>query len=284
MKALSLWQPWASLVAHGVKRIETRGRMFNHRGPLLIHAAKHWSIEQFSAMSNGPLNYACQQLNQHLRSVKNFTEWQAVPEDYGLPLGAIVGIVDVVGCRPTGELTIYDIGRLPGVRYCEMDLGDFTLGRYAIQLATDAAFPEPISWKGKQGMFEVRAHDHPQLVAAIALVGRDATGGIGIARPAAGPYWPAAHSAVPGETPRAARAAAVPAFAACPAAAVLVPLRPHQRMVAVFAGRTADFGWPGGLGIVLGAACGFWGRHSAAAPPPPRSLWAASVTGLVWVV
>lgn len=41
MKALTLWQPWASLVALGVKTIETRSWSTSHRGPLAIHASKH---------------------------------------------------------------------------------------------------------------------------------------------------------------------------------------------------------------------------------------------------
>lgn len=40
MKALSLTQPWASLVAVGAKRIETRSWRTSYRGPLAIHAAK----------------------------------------------------------------------------------------------------------------------------------------------------------------------------------------------------------------------------------------------------
>ena len=40
MKALSLWQPWASLVALRVKTIETRSWSTSYRGPLAIHAAK----------------------------------------------------------------------------------------------------------------------------------------------------------------------------------------------------------------------------------------------------
>ncbi len=38
MKALTLWQPWASLVALGVKTIETRSWSTKYRGPLAIHA------------------------------------------------------------------------------------------------------------------------------------------------------------------------------------------------------------------------------------------------------
>ena len=38
--AISLWEPWASLMATGAKTIETRGWATRHRGPLLICAAK----------------------------------------------------------------------------------------------------------------------------------------------------------------------------------------------------------------------------------------------------
>lgn len=40
MKALTLHQPWASLVALRVKTIETRSWSTNYRGPLAIHAGK----------------------------------------------------------------------------------------------------------------------------------------------------------------------------------------------------------------------------------------------------
>lgn len=40
MRALSLKQPWATLLAHGVKTIEIRSWPNLHRGQTLIHAAK----------------------------------------------------------------------------------------------------------------------------------------------------------------------------------------------------------------------------------------------------
>ncbi len=42
MKAITLWQPWASLLACGAKIYETRSWATNYRGPIAIHAAaKH---------------------------------------------------------------------------------------------------------------------------------------------------------------------------------------------------------------------------------------------------
>jgi hypothetical protein len=42
-KVLTIRQPWASLIVDGVKPVENRSWITNHRGPLLIHAGKAWS-------------------------------------------------------------------------------------------------------------------------------------------------------------------------------------------------------------------------------------------------
>lgn len=41
MRALTIRQPWASLIAAGVKTIETRSWSTKYRGPIAIHAGKH---------------------------------------------------------------------------------------------------------------------------------------------------------------------------------------------------------------------------------------------------
>lgn len=43
--AISLWQPWASLMASGHKSIETRSWSTHLRGLVAIHAAKRWTLE-----------------------------------------------------------------------------------------------------------------------------------------------------------------------------------------------------------------------------------------------
>ncbi len=40
MKAITIWQPWASLIACGAKKFETRSWATNYRGPIAIHVAK----------------------------------------------------------------------------------------------------------------------------------------------------------------------------------------------------------------------------------------------------
>lgn len=46
MKLISLWEPWASLMAIGAKKIETRSWATSYRGWLAIHAAKRWTAAE----------------------------------------------------------------------------------------------------------------------------------------------------------------------------------------------------------------------------------------------
>jgi hypothetical protein len=45
MKCISLWQPFASAVALGIKKIETRSWMTYYSGPIAIHAAQKCTNE-----------------------------------------------------------------------------------------------------------------------------------------------------------------------------------------------------------------------------------------------
>lgn len=44
MRALSVRQPWATLIARGEKTVETREWETHYRGPLLICSAKRWAL------------------------------------------------------------------------------------------------------------------------------------------------------------------------------------------------------------------------------------------------
>lgn len=58
MKALSVRQPWASLIASGRKTIELRSRPTRHRGPLLICAAQNADARHVAAWTDGPRGVA----------------------------------------------------------------------------------------------------------------------------------------------------------------------------------------------------------------------------------
>lgn len=111
MKALTLWQPWASLVAVGEKRIETRSWNTNYRGPLAIHAARRkpsiqfWKVDPYLSL-----------LMKH-----------GFPGPDALPLGKVVGYCLLKDVGLITEETL--------VTAQEYGLGDFRPGRFAWMLS-----------------------------------------------------------------------------------------------------------------------------------------------------
>lgn len=126
MKAISLWQPWASYIAVGSKRFETRSWATQYRGPLAIHAAKR------------PLSGLERELLE---------EWP-LPFGVSLPFGAIVATCNLVDCiRMTDD-------HIAGRDCRELELGDWYPGRYAWALVNVVPLPEPVPFRGAQGLFD----------------------------------------------------------------------------------------------------------------------------------
>ena len=57
MKVITLKQPWATLVAEGLKKYEFRSWKFNYRGEILIHAGKGIDKEAMKKFEHFNLNY-----------------------------------------------------------------------------------------------------------------------------------------------------------------------------------------------------------------------------------
>ena len=127
MKAISLWQPWASAIVAGLKRVETRSWATSYRGPLIIHAAKKWT---------GDLRFAAEDLRN---------EFSDLP--LALPLGCALGVCQLVDVR---YMTKSYIGTVPPQ---ERAFGDWYPGRYAWVLERVVAFDEPVPLKGRQGLW-----------------------------------------------------------------------------------------------------------------------------------
>lgn len=128
MKCLSLWQPWATLIAIGAKRIETRSWATSYRGPLLIHTAKKWDTTLARLLETPPFEQA-------INTIGPVTP----------PLGAILCRCELVDCLPTERLSVTDLERA---------FGDYRPRRFGWMLQNVVAFP-PVPWKGEQGLFEV---------------------------------------------------------------------------------------------------------------------------------
>ncbi len=135
MKAITLWQPWATLI--GEKLMETRGRRINYRGALAIHAALKIDYE------------ACE-----VPEIKAALAELGYTDPNMLPVGSIVSTCTVFDCV---EMKEYVDGStiVPGYKLSKKEraFGDYRPGRYAYILANVKRLKEPIPAKGKQGIW-----------------------------------------------------------------------------------------------------------------------------------
>jgi len=154
MKAITLWQPWATLVAIGAKRWETRSWAITYRGPLAIHAAAKWDPDVLEWLS-GPFERAPHDVQLIRESL----------DDHGyrtfgdLPTGAVLAIVEATDCFPAEEVAAV-FGRLHAPY--ELAAGDFRPGRFAKHLEHVRSFPHPIPARGRQGLWNWDASDCPR--------------------------------------------------------------------------------------------------------------------------
>ena len=122
IKAITLWQPWATLVAIGAKCIETRSWRTKHRGLLAIHAAKRFTHQ---VVETEPFVGALADVTQ-------------------FPLGTIVAVCNLADCVQVTE------NNRPGEP--ELSFGDYTLGRWMWILEDVIAF-DPLLARGRQGLW-----------------------------------------------------------------------------------------------------------------------------------
>ncbi|MCM1439180.1 MAG: ASCH domain-containing protein [Roseburia sp.] len=134
MKALTIWQPYASLlVAQKQKRFETRGWATDYRGPIAIHAAMR------------PVRQTVECLPLDVRGrIKGL--FPGLGELDQLPTGAIIGIGVLERCNAITE------DFLAGLSPMEAALGDYSPGRFAWEFS-GLHFIDPIPASRKQGLW-----------------------------------------------------------------------------------------------------------------------------------
>lgn len=131
VKAISLWQPWASLWLSSRKVHETRHWYTQHSGRLAVHAAKRCETKF------GPGDPLLEILQDEFGG-----HWAM-----DLPRGCLLGFVDLVSVAKTERTTPAS----DDDRAC----GDWTPGRYAWRRGAYAILTTPVAYRGLQGMFSV---------------------------------------------------------------------------------------------------------------------------------
>ena len=131
IRAISLWQPWATLVVIGAKTLETRSWPTRYRGPLAIHATKTLPVIARTLFRDDPFYSVLVEAGY--------------PSVEALPLGAVLGTVTVADCISTNKRITLTAQ--------ERAFGDFSPDRYAWTLEDPVRFPVPIEARGGQGVW-----------------------------------------------------------------------------------------------------------------------------------
>jgi activating signal cointegrator 1 len=111
MKALTIYQPWATLIVHGFKYYETRSWQTQVRGRIAIHAGRRVLKDAATLCEMEPF--------RSLLARAGYGNFKS------LPLGAVVGTAVLENCIPANGLEIESV---------ERSLADFRPGRWAWQL------------------------------------------------------------------------------------------------------------------------------------------------------
>lgn len=166
MKAITIWQPWATLLPLGIKLYETRSWATSYRGPIAIHAAALKLPQVLKRCFPGE-DDKLMLLDAIARGMKGtYTSKEIMDLLNGFPTSNIVATARLIGCQkiyaPHGFRSMR-FGNTPyiykenGMPYTpddvELALGDWTPGRYAWEFA-DMRPTHPIPAKGKQGLWE----------------------------------------------------------------------------------------------------------------------------------
>jgi activating signal cointegrator 1 len=132
MRAISLWQPWASLMAFGAKRYETRGYPTGLKGELAIHAAKKRDRDCLALCREEPFRTAL--IDGGIELIGD------------LPFGAIVAVGKLIACHRVEDIR-------DTLSEQERAFGDYRDGRFAWELELTERLETPIPAVGKQGFW-----------------------------------------------------------------------------------------------------------------------------------
>lgn len=136
MKAITLYQPWATLISIGAKKIETRSWATGYRGSLAIHSSSERKYIDIRSKY-----YVCDKEPFYSILMSLYLD------DLSLPRGFIIAICELESCFPIHEGPLL-------ISEQEKAFGDYTVGRYMWFLDKIQQLENPILVKGKMGLWE----------------------------------------------------------------------------------------------------------------------------------
>jgi hypothetical protein len=132
-KAISIRQPWASLIVLGYKKIENRSWYTKYRGPILIHASKGFDRD-------------CEEFAEDILPVKDWARIFNRPKDE-FQRGGIIGIANLVNVK------LFEAEKHNPVK------DPWFVGKYGFVLEGARPLPEMVPLNGRLNIFDVAGED-----------------------------------------------------------------------------------------------------------------------------
>lgn len=176
LRAVTLTQPWAKLVAIGEKPIETRSWRTHYRGPIAIHAAQglgglhrpgdpwdpQWKLQQrlIDIIESEPFKTA---LAPH---ISGYTPEERADD---LERGCILAVATLYDVVPTQSIDFSTLNytspqTAERAATLERAFGDFSHGRWAWRFGRILNLNDGIECKGGRGVWTVPADVEEQLL------------------------------------------------------------------------------------------------------------------------
>jgi activating signal cointegrator 1 len=144
VRALTIWEPYASLIALGHKQVETRGWATSQRGLVAIHAS-----HKRTAVHERAHAWAQDVLRRHER--------RRLPDLDEMPWGSLVAIAELVYCIEISEDHYHLFPEL------EHELGDIGEGRWAWVLQNVRPLTHPLRCRGGVGFWPLTDEQEQRL-------------------------------------------------------------------------------------------------------------------------
>lgn len=154
MKAITVTEPFATLLATGAKHIETRSWTTMYRGPIAIHASKKFTSDD--------LAYAieCDALapgHAHGPSAVIWPDFAVrraglLKTAFGLTRGCVIATARLTHCAEFTPAALEKIAEKFG--WQELELGNFELGRFGFLLEDVRLLSEPLPAVGALGLWD----------------------------------------------------------------------------------------------------------------------------------
>ncbi len=173
MKALTLYQPWATLVAIGAKRVETRNWTTSYRGQLAIHVSKTvkidhklWWSEPYATALQGHLVDIGEKPTRIFGQDQTWNSYRILKDN--LHPGCVIAVCNLIDIRLTDRFDLYKGKTDPrfGSAYWqygdklwafteqELAFGDYSKGRYLWFLDDVKLVHPPVPVRGYRRLWE----------------------------------------------------------------------------------------------------------------------------------